>query len=85
MLRRLRGDAQATSTPQAGPPRLQEVPVETPERLTVADLLHRRAHGNDATRVRRPAAQGAGSERDSHTSDSLSSLTLFSRVVDSPS
>src|SRR5208283_3810462 len=45
MLRRLGTDALAASTPQASPPRLEEVSIEAPDRLTVADLLHPRVHG----------------------------------------
>ena len=40
VLRRLGTDALAASTPQASPRRLQEIPVEAPDRLTVGDLLH---------------------------------------------
>ena len=55
MLRRLGADAQATSTPQASPPRGQELPVEAPDRVTVVDLLHRRVHRDEPTQVHPPA------------------------------
>jgi len=52
MLRRLRADAETAPTPQAGPPRLEKVPLEAPERLAVVDFLHPLFHGDDATQVR---------------------------------
>ena len=56
MLRRLGTDALATSTPKAHPPRGQEVPVEAPDRVTVADFLHRRAHPTSLLRSTRSLA-----------------------------
>ena len=66
MRRRLRADALATSTPQASPPRRQELPVEAPDRVTVVDLLHRRGHPTSLRRStrrrldasRKPQSQG---------------------------
>ena len=44
MLSRLVEDAEAAAPPDAGPPRLEEVAVESPHDLAGVDLLERRAH-----------------------------------------
>ena len=45
--RRLGTYTEASPAVQAGPFRLEEVPLEAPERFSVADLLHLPVHGND--------------------------------------
>jgi hypothetical protein len=45
IFRRFRTNTLATPTPQADPPRRQEVPVEEPDRVNVVDFHHLRVHG----------------------------------------